>query len=209
MADLDYGELRLFPGNYDQYMIAATQALERIRSENAKKKAKMEDLQTFVSRFSANASKARQATSRARQLEKIELIEVKPSSRMSPYLRFEQDKPLRRLALEAKQISKAFDDLELFRDLDLTIEAGSRVAIIGPNGIGKTTLLRSLVGDIDLDAGSVKWAENAKIGYFAQDHSAEFSQQMTLFEWITQWQPRGSDEQLLRATLGRMLFSRD
>jgi ATPase subunit of ABC transporter with duplicated ATPase domains len=209
MADLDYGELRLFPGNYDQYMIAATQALERIRSENAKKKAKMEDLQTFVSRFSANASKARQATSRARQLEKIELIEVKPSSRMSPYLRFEQDKPLRRLALEAKQISKAFDDLELFRDLDLTIEAGSRVAIIGPNGIGKTTLARCLVDDLEPDSGTIKWAENAKLGYFAQDHSDEFSQRMTLFEWITQWQPPGSDEQMLRATLGRLLFSRD
>jgi ATPase subunit of ABC transporter with duplicated ATPase domains len=209
MADLDYGELRLFPGNYDEYMIAATQALERIRSENAKKKAKMEDLQAFVSRFSANASKARQATSRARQLEKIELIEVKPSSRVSPYIRFDQEKPLRRLAVEAKGLSKAFDDLELFRNLDLTIEAGSRIAIIGPNGIGKTTLLRSLVGDLELNAGSVKWAENAKIGYFAQDHSADFSQAMTLFEWITQWQPPGSDEQLLRATLGRMLFSRD
>jgi ATPase subunit of ABC transporter with duplicated ATPase domains len=169
----------------------------------------MEDLQTFVSRFSANASKARQATSRARQLEKIELIEVKPSSRMSPYLRFEQEKPLRRLALEARQISKSFDDLELFRDLDLTIEAGSRVAIIGPNGIGKTTLARCLVGDLELDAGTIKWAENAKLGYFAQDHSDEFSQQMTLFEWITQWQPPGSDEQMLRATLGRLLFSRD
>jgi ATPase subunit of ABC transporter with duplicated ATPase domains len=111
MADLDYGELRLFPGNYDEYMIAATQALERIRSENAKKKAKMEDLQAFVSRFSANASKARQATSRARQLEKIELIEVKPSSRISPYIRFDQEKPLRRLAVEAKGLSKGFDDL--------------------------------------------------------------------------------------------------
>jgi ATPase subunit of ABC transporter with duplicated ATPase domains len=97
----------------------------------------------------------------------------------------------------------------LFEGLDLTIEAGSRVAIIGPNGIGKTTLLRCLVGDLELDAGSIKWAENAKIGYFAQDHSADFSKKQTLFEWITQWQPPGSDEQLLRATLGRMLFSRD
>jgi ATPase subunit of ABC transporter with duplicated ATPase domains len=209
IADLDYGELRMFPGNYDQYMIAATQALERVQSENAKKKAKMADLQAFVSRFSANASKARQATSRARQLEKIELIEVKPSSRMSPYIRFEQEKPLRRLAVEIKGLAKAFDELELFRDLDLTIEAGARVAIIGSNGIGKTTLLRCLVGDLAPDAGSVRWAENAKSGYFAQDHSADFSVPLTLFEWITQWQPPGTDEQLLRATLGRMLFSRD
>ena len=209
IADLDYGELRLFPGNYDQYMIAATQALERIEADNAKKKARMADLQAFVSRFSANASKARQATSRARQLEKIELVEVKPSSRMSPYIRFEQDKALRRIAVEATGLGKRFGDLELFRDFDLTIDAGARVAIIGPNGIGKTTLVRCLTGDLAPDAGTVKWAEHARVGYFAQDHSADFSKPLTLFEWITQWQPPRTDEQLLRATLGRMLFSRD
>jgi ATPase subunit of ABC transporter with duplicated ATPase domains len=209
MADLDYGALRVFPGNYDEYMIAATQALERVRADNEKKKAKMADLQAFVSRFSANASKARQATSRARQLEKIELEEIKPSSRVSPYIRFEQEKPLRRLALEAKSLGKSFGDIELFADLDLTIEAGARVAIIGPNGIGKTTLVRCLVGDIEPDAGEVRWAENASVGYFAQDHTADFDGNETLFEWITQWQPPRSDEQLLRATLGRMLFSRD
>ena len=209
IADLDYGELRLFPGNYDQYMIAATQALERIQSDNAKKKAKIADLQAFVSRFSANASKARQATSRARQLEKIELEEVKPSSRISPYIRFDQQKPLRRIAVEATKLTKGFDGTEVFSDLSMTIQAGARVAIIGPSGIGKTTLVRSLIGDLETDAGSVKWAENANVGYFAQDHTADFSANMTLFEWITQWQPPGTDEQLLRATLGRMLFSRD
>ncbi len=209
MADLDYGELRVFPGNYDEYMIAATQKLERTQAENAKKKAKMADLQAFVSRFSANASKARQATSRARQLEKIELEEIKPSSRVSPYIRFEQGKPLRRIALEAAKLTKRFDDQTLFEGLDLTIEAGSRVAIIGPNGIGKTTLVRCLLQELAADRGTVKWAENATIGYFAQDHSAEFDKDMTLFQWITQWQPPNSDEQLLRATLGRMLFSRD
>jgi ATPase subunit of ABC transporter with duplicated ATPase domains len=209
MADLDYGELRLFPGNYDEYMIAATQALERIHSDNAKKKAKMADLQAFVSRFSANASKARQATSRARQLEKIQLEEIKPSSRVSPFIRFEQDKPLRRIAVEATELTKAFDDIRLFEKLDLTIEAGARVAILGPNGIGKTTLARCLLQSLEADSGTIKWAENAKIGYFAQDHTAEFDKDMTLFEWITQWQPPNTDEQLLRATLGRMLFSRD
>jgi ATPase subunit of ABC transporter with duplicated ATPase domains len=209
IADLDYGELRMYPGNYDQYMTAATHALERIQADNAKKKAKIADLQAFVSRFSANASKARQATSRARQLEKIELEEIKPSSRMSPYIRFDQDKPLRRIAVEVTGLSKAFDDLVLFEDLDLTIDAGARVAIIGPNGIGKTTLVRSLVGDLAPDAGTIKWAENAKVGYFAQDHTADFAEDMSLFEWITQWQPPRTDEQLLRATLGRMLFSRD
>jgi len=209
MADIDFGALREFPGNYDEYMTAATQTRERMQANNAKKKAKMTELQAFVSRFSANASKARQATSRARQLEKIQLEEIKPSSRVSPFIRFEQDKPLRRFAVEAKEISKGFDEGPLFQDLDLTIEAGSRVAIIGQNGSGKTTLARCLLEMIPLDSGKLNWSENAQIGYFAQDHAAEFEKNMTLFEWITQWQPVGADEQLLRATLGRMLFSRD
>ncbi|MBT8103174.1 MAG: ABC-F family ATPase [Gammaproteobacteria bacterium] len=209
IADLDYGKLNVFPGNYDEYMTAATQARERVHADNAKKKAKMADLQAFVSRFSANASKARQATSRARQLEKIELEEIKPSSRVSPFIRFEQDKPLRRIAVEATSISKSFDEGPLFENLDLTIEAGSRVAILGQNGIGKTTLLRSLLRKIDVDSGEIKWSENARTGYFAQDNMAEFEDDVSLFDWITQWQPKGADEQLLRATLGRMLFSRD
>ncbi len=209
MADLDYGELREFPGNYDEYMTAATQSRERMYAENAKKKVRMGELQAFVSRFSANASKARQATSRALQLKKIQLEKIKPSSRVSPFIRFEQEKPLRRMAVETTGLSKRFDEDPLFENLDLAIEAGARVAIIGPNGIGKTTLARCLLQELQPDSGSVKWAENAKIGYFAQDHAAEFAENMTLFQWITQWQPPGSDEQLLRATLGRLLFSRD
>ena len=167
----------------------------------------MADLQAFVSRFSANASKARQATSRARQLESS----LKSSSRrgVSPYIRFDQEKPLRRIAVEATGISKAFDDKPLFENLDLTIDAGSRVAILGPNGFGKTTLVRCLLQNLDVDNGNVRWAENANLGYFAQDNAAEFKTDMSLFDWITQWQPKGADEQLLRATLGRMLFSKD
>jgi ATPase subunit of ABC transporter with duplicated ATPase domains len=180
-----------------------------VHADNAKKKAKMADLQAFVSRFSANASKAKQATSRARQLEKIQLEEIKPSSRVSPFIRFDQDKPLRRIAVAAADLAKSYDDGPLFEDLNLTIDAGARVAIIGQNGIGKTTLVRSLLGDIAVDSGDVKWAENAKVGFFAQDHAADFETDSSLFDWMTQWQPPGADEQLLRATLGRMLFSRD
>jgi ATPase subunit of ABC transporter with duplicated ATPase domains len=209
MADLDYGKLQVFPGNYDDYMTAATQARERMYSDNAKKKVKMAELQAFVSRFSANASKARQATSRARQLEKIQLEDIKPSSRVSPYIRFEQDKPLRRIAVEATSISKGYGEGPLFENFDLTIEAGSRVAILGQNGIGKTTLVRTLLQEIDADGGEIKWSENARTGVFAQDNAPEFETDMTLFDWITQWQPKGADEQLLRGTLGRMLFSRD
>jgi ATPase subunit of ABC transporter with duplicated ATPase domains len=209
MADLDYGELRVYPGNYDDYMTASTQARERLYADNAKKKAQIAELQTFVSRFSANASKAKQATSRAKQIEKIKLDEVKPSSRVSPFIRFAQERKLYRLALEVQGLSKSFGELQLLRDLDLTIEVGERVAIIGPNGIGKSTLLRCLMGELQPEAGSVKWSENAAIGYCAQDHAADFAKDMSLFEWMEQWRKPRDDEQAIRATLGRMLFSSD
>ena len=209
MADLDYGELRVYPGNYDDYMTASTQARERLYADNAKKKAQIAELQTFVSRFSANASKAKQATSRAKQIEKIKLDEVKPSSRVSPFIRFAQERKLYRLALEVQGLSKSFGELQLLRDLDLTIEVGERVAIIGPNGIGKSTLLRCLMGELKTDAGSVKWSENAAISYCAQDHAADFAKDMSLFEWMEQWRKPRDDEQAIRATLGRMLFSSD
>ena len=209
MADLDYGELRVYPGNYDDYMTASTQARERLYADNAKKKAQIAELQTFVSRFSANASKAKQATSRAKQIEKIKLDEVKPSSRVSPFIRFAQERKLYRLALEVQGLSKSFGELQLLHDLDLTIEVGERVAIIGPNGIGKSTLLRCLMGEFKPDAGSVKWSENAAIGYCAQDHAGDFAKDMSLFEWMEQWRKPRDDEQAIRATLGRMLFSSD
>ena len=208
MADLDYGEIRVYPGNYDEYMIAATQATERLLSENAKKKAQITDLKAFVSRFSANASKSKQATSRAKQIDKIQLEEVKPSSRQSPFIRFEQYKKLYRLALEIKGLEKSYDKT-LFSDLSLTIEVGERVAIIGPNGIGKSTLLKCLMGEVAPDAGTVKWSENAELGYYAQDHSRDFEQDDTLFDWMHQWGKKSDDEQIIRGTLGRMLFSQD
>ncbi len=207
MADLDYGEVRLFPGNYDQYMTAATQARERLLSDNAKKKAQIAELQTFVSRFSANASKAKQATSRARQIDKIQLEEVKPSSRVSPFIRFEQQKKLHRQAVTLIDVTKSFDANPLFTRMNLKIEAGERVAIIGPNGIGKSTLLNCMAGKLKLDAGEVKWTDSAEVGYFAQDHADDFSNPATLFEWMSQWTTAG--EQAIRGALGRMLFSGD
>jgi ATPase subunit of ABC transporter with duplicated ATPase domains len=206
MADLDYGELRLFPGNYDEYMTAATQSRERLLSENAKKKAQIAELRTFVSRFSANASKSKQATSRARQIDKIKLDEVKPSSRQNPFIRFEQTKKLHRQALIVEGLSKSFDE-PLFSQLDLMVEVGERIAIIGPNGSGKTTLLRCLFGDLEVTAGEVTWSENANIGYYAQDHADDFAQENTLLDWMYQWGQEGDDEQVIRGTLGRLLFS--
>ncbi len=208
MADLDYGEIRVYPGNYDEYMIASTQVSERLQSENAKKQAQIAELKSFVSRFSANASKSRQATSRARQIEKIKLEEVKPSSRQNPYIRFEQDKKLHRLALELEGLAKSFDE-ELFSDLSLMVEVGERIAVIGPNGIGKSTLLKCLVGDLEPTAGTIKWSENAQLGYYAQDHAADFEENKSLFDWMSQWGKQSDDEQVIRGTLGRLLFSQD
>lgn len=190
-------------------MTAASQARTRLYSDNAKKKAQIAELQTFVSRFSANASKAKQATSRQRQLEKIKLEDIKPSSRVNPFIRFGQYKKLYRLALEVNGLAKGYDGKPLFSGLDLTVEVGERVAIIGPNGIGKTTLLRSLAGDLAPDGGVIKWSENSTLGYFAQDHAADFADNTSLYDWMDQWKQPGDDEQVIRGTLGRLLFSQD
>nr|WP_263009462.1 ABC-F family ATPase [Dickeya zeae] len=209
MADLDYGELRIYPGNYDEYMTAATQARERLLSDNAKKKAQIAELQSFVSRFSANASKSRQATSRARQIEKIQLEEVKASSRQNPFIRFEQDKKLFRNALEIDSLTKGFDNGPLFSQLKMLVEVGEKVAILGTNGIGKSTLLKTLVGELEPESGLVKWSENARIGYYAQDHEYEFDDELTVFDWMSQWKQENDDEQAVRSVLGRLLFSQD
>jgi ATPase subunit of ABC transporter with duplicated ATPase domains len=214
MVDLDYCALRLYPGNYDDFMIASTAARERVQADNAKKKTQIAELQTFVSRFSANASKAKQATSRAKQLDKIKLEDLKPSSRISPFIRIDQEKKLHRLALEVSELGLAYDDNQLIKNLSLMIEVGERVAIIGPNGIGKTTLLQSLTGNFGKDegetqSGRVKWSENAHIGYYAQDHTHDFAQDINLFDWMSQWGKPSDDEQDIRGILGKMLFSKD
>ncbi|MBV7316821.1 ABC-F family ATPase [Shewanella sp. NIFS-20-20] len=208
MADLDYGELRIYPGNYDEYMTASTQARERLLSDNAKKKAQIAELQTFVSRFSANASKAKQATSRAKQIDKIKLDEVKASSRVNPYIRFEQDKKLFRNALVVENLSKGFDT-PLISNFNIIAEVGERIAILGENGAGKTTLVRTLIHDLTQDSGTIHWSENASFGYYAQDHASDFENDMTVFDWMSQWKKETDDEQAVRGILGRMLFGAD
>ncbi|KIA82106.1 ABC-F family ATPase [Chromobacterium amazonense] len=221
MADLDYNTIRIYPGNYDDYMIASAQARERQLSSNSKAKERIQELQEFVARFSANKSKARQATSRLKQVDKLksEMVEVKPSSRQNPFIRFEMDDKfkLHRQAVEVENLSKAYDNKVLFKDLNLILEAGARLAIIGPNGAGKTTLVKLLAGAFDpkfaeglaADYGAIKWAEKAQIGYFAQDHEAEFDSDATLTEWMREWGQEGDDEQVIRGTLGRLLFGGD
>lgn len=207
MADIDYGELRVYPGNYDDFMTASTQARERLQSENAKKKTQIADLQQFVSRFSANASKAKQATSRAKRIEKIQLDDIKPSSRVSPYIRFKQEKKLHRQAVILENLGHGFGDQQLFSKGNLILEAGTRLAIIGENGAGKTTLLRCLMNEIEAQSGTVKWAENATLGYCPQDATKDFDCDLNLFDWMSQWRNQSHDDQIVRATLGRLLFS--
>ena len=209
MADIDYGELRIYPGNYDDYIQAAMLVQEQLHAENAKKSAEIEELQSFVARFSANASKAKQATSRSRRLEKIELAVVKASSRRKPYIVFKQHKKLHRLAITLEKLGHSYPDLPLFDDANLLLEAGQRLAIIGENGAGKTTLLKCLVNDIEPTAGSYKWAENAAIGYIPQDNAKYFAEDITMFEWMSQWRSPKHDDLQIKGMLGRLLFTSD
>ena len=147
----------------------------------------------------------------AKMIDKIELSEVKASSRVNPFIRFEQDKKLFRLALEIEKLSKTYDNdgeqNQVIKNLSLMVEVEDKVAVIGPNGIGKTTFLKCLTGEEKPTSGSVKWSENVKIGYYAQDHSQDFEEDLTLIQWMGQWKQEGDDEQALRAVLGRLLFS--
>ena len=210
MADLDYGQLKIYPGNYDDFMLASVQARQRVEAANTKAKDRISDLQEFVRRFSANASKARQATSRRKQIEKIKIEEMKPSSRQSPYIRFEQAKKLYRNAVSVEDLGFSYPgaDVEVLKKVNLEVEAGERIAIIGANGIGKTTLIRCLAGDLKPTKGRVSWVENAMLGYMPQDPQADFAKKVDLFTWMSDWQTP-SDDQIVRATLGRMLFSGD
>ena len=211
VADLDYQQLKVYPGNYDDFMLASLQARQRVEAANAKAQDRISDLQEFVRRFSANASKARQATSRRRELEKIKLEEVRPSSRQNPYIRFEQRKKLYHSAVTVEKLSFRYPDApaDVLRNVSFTVRAGDRVAIIGANGVGKTTLARCLVGDLKPTAGEITWVENAELGYMPQDPQADFAEKVDLFSWMSEWTGKADDDLIVRATLGRLLFSGD
>jgi ATPase subunit of ABC transporter with duplicated ATPase domains len=212
MADMDYGTLKVYPGTYDDYMLASSQARAQLLSVNAKAKERVAELQDFVRRFSANKSKARQATSRAKQIEKIKMEDIKPSSRQDPFVRFDGEKKLHRQAVEVEGLSKSFDRT-IFKNFNMLVEAGEKIAIIGANGAGKTTLLRCLGGPdicgLQADGGNTKWAENANVGYMPQDPTENFATDKNLTDWMGQWTQEGDDDQAVRSILGRLLFSGD
>lgn len=209
MADIDYGELRVYPGNYEAFIAASSLIREQLYAENAKKSAEIDELQQFVNRFSANASKAKQASSRAKKMDKIKLDEVKSSSRMTPSISLKQSKKLHRQSLVLEGLTHGFDGETLFSNGNLILEAGAKLAVIGENGVGKTTFLRCLMGQVEALSGDVKWSENAAIGYCPQDSTADFDCELNLFEWMSQWRTPKHDDLMVRGMLGRLLFTAD
>jgi ATPase subunit of ABC transporter with duplicated ATPase domains len=209
MADIDYGELRIYPGNYEFFLAQSSLLREQLLSGNAKKAEEIAELQDFVNRFGANASKAKQASSRAKKMDKIKLDDVKSSSRITPKIAFSPGKKMHRQALELEGLGHGFDDELLFEKGDLLLEAGAKLAIIGENGVGKTTLLRCLIGELSHKQGVVKWSENAALGYCPQDSGALFDNDLNLMDWMSQWRRPCHNDLSVRGMLGRMLFTDD
>ena len=209
MADIDYGELRIYPGNYEFYLAQSALLREQLLAGNDKKVAEIAELQDFVNRFGANASKAKQASSRAKKMDKIKLDDVKSSSRITPKIAFAPGKKMHRQALELEGLSHGFDGEVLFKGGDLLLEAGAKLAIIGENGVGKTTLLRCLMNEFENVEGVVKWSENASVGYCPQDSGHFFDNDLTLMDWMSQWRRPCHNDLSVRGMLGRMLFTDD
>lgn len=209
MADIDYGELRIYPGNYEYFLEQSELLREQLLSGNAKKAEEIAELQDFVNRFGANASKAKQASSRAKKMDKIKLDDVKSTSRIIPSISFAAGKKMHRQALVLEEFGHGFDDLPLFSGGDLILEAGAKLAVIGENGVGKTTFLRCLVNDLEQKEGVIKWSENAAIGYCPQDSGSEFDNDLTLMDWMSQWRRPLHSDLMVRGMLGRLLFTDD
>ncbi|MEE9368188.1 MAG: ATP-binding cassette domain-containing protein [Pontiella sp.] len=208
IADLDYHEIRMFQGNYDDFTIASLEVRELQEKANKKVEKQAQDLKAFISRFSSNASKAKQATSRKKTLDKLEINKTKPSSRVSPFIRFKPKTRLGDKVIEAKEISKSYDET-LFSNFSCTIGHEERVAIIGKNGSGKTTLMNILCGQLEADAGSVVFGETVEIGLFPQDASHLLDSGSTALDWLNRFSEIGTSEAELRSFMGRMLFRGD
>ncbi|VGO19023.1 ABC-F family ATP-binding cassette domain-containing protein [Pontiella sulfatireligans] len=208
IADLDYHEIRMFPGNYDDFTIASLDARELQEKANKKVEKQAHDLKAFISRFSSNASKAKQATSRKKTLDKLEMTKFKPSSRVSPFIRFAPKTRLGNKVIEASSVSKSYDE-ELFSGFSCTIGPEERVAIIGKNGIGKTTLLNILCNQLKSDAGEIEFGETVEVGMFPQDAASILDPEVSALDWLSRFAETGTSEVELRSFMGRMLFRGD
>jgi ATPase subunit of ABC transporter with duplicated ATPase domains len=206
ILDVDYMKIRQFTGTYDDWYIAANVIAKQQEMDNAKKLKEKEELEAFVRRFSANASKAKQATSRQKQLDKLQIDDIKPSSRRDPSIVFKAKRKMGGEALEVNKVSHSYGDLEVLKDIDLRIEPDEKIAILGPNGVGKSTLLKIIMEEIKPSKGSVKWGATIEPSYFPQDTTEQISGDGTLYDWLRAFDPK-RDIAEIRNCLGRMLFN--
>ena len=208
MLDIDYGKITLFIGNYDFWYESSQLILKQMKDSNKKKEEKIKELKDFIARFSANASKSKQATSRKKSLEKIELEEMKASSRRYPYINFEVERSLGKDVLELKGISKTIDGEVVLKNMNLTINTNDKVCFVGTNELAITTLFKIITGELEPDSGEVKWGTTVKYDYFPKNHDKFFDNNYDLIDWLRQYS-KEQEEPFIRGFLGRMLFSGD
>lgn len=209
IADIDFGKIQLYVGNYDFWYESSQLALQLMRDQNKKKEDKIKELQAFVQRFSANKSKAKQATSRKKLLDKITLDDIRPSSRKYPFINFKADREAGKQLLLTEGITKVIDGQSVLNNLTLTINKGDKIALVGPNSLPKTTLMQLLMGETEADSGTYQWGITTSQAYFPKDNSAYFDGvEMNLVDWLRQYS-KDQDESFIRGFLGRMLFSGD
>ncbi len=208
IIDIDFGKMKVYSGNYDFWYQSRELALKQLKQENRKKEEKIKELQAFIDRFSANASKSRQATSRKKILEKIELEEIVPSSRKYPYIEFKIEKPSGNDLLEVKNLTKIVDGEKLLNKISFTVQKGDKIAILGENDLAKTTLFNILAGQEKYEKGEIHFGKTIILSYLPQDNSAYFQKDLSLLDWLSQFY-EGNDSLYLRSFLGRMLFSNE
>ncbi len=206
IADIDYGKIKLYIGNYDFWYESSELALKQMKEQNKKKEDKIKELQSFIARFSANASKSRQATSRKKMLEKIELDKIVPSSRKYPFIDFKPERPSGKEILTVKNISKTIDGRKVLNNVSFIVGKDDKIALVGTDNIAKTTLFKILMGELEPDHGSIIWGTTIKPSYFPQDNTEYFQKDESIIEWIGSFY-HIDDETILRGFLGRMLFS--
>ena len=204
-ADIDYGKIQLYAGNYDFWYESSQLLIQQMKEANKKKEEKIKELQEFISRFSANASKSKQATSRKRALEKIELDTIKPSSRKYPYIDFRPDREIGNEVLTVEGISKTIDGVKILDNISFILGHDDKVAFVGTNELAKTTLFKILMGELEPDEGTYKWGVTTSQAYFPRDYTEEFNHDYTITEWLTGYSPN-KDVTYVRGFLGRMLF---
>lgn len=205
-ADIDYGKIQLYAGNYDFWYESSQLLIKQMKEANKKKEEKIKELQEFISRFSANASKSKQATSRKRALEKIELDEIKPSSRKYPYIDFRPEREIGNEVLTVEHLSKTINGEKVLDDLSFVVGHDDKIAFVGSNEIAKTTLFQILAGEMEPDEGTYKWGVTTSQAYFPKDNTAEFDNDLTIADWLTGYSPV-KDATYVRGFLGRMLFA--